>query len=87
VWITSIPTVRARRQRRGAGPNRRLQQAHVVAQRLAESPRLEEVSLHVNDDERSSPDLETNRPRLRLEGLAHAPSFRLGSRRDAAEDV
>ena len=64
-----------RRQRGGAGHDRGLQQRDVVAERLAEAARLEEVPLHVDDDERGAADLERDRTRLGVQSLAHAHSF------------
>ena len=53
-----------RRQQRAAGPDGGAQQRDVVAQRLAEAARLEEVALHVDDDDRGA--IRLDRDRLRL---------------------
>jgi hypothetical protein len=52
VWITIIPIVRASVEHAPARRDHRLQRRDVVAERLAEAARLDEVALHVDDDER-----------------------------------
>ena len=54
------------RQHRLQRRDRGLEQAHVVAERFAEAARLQEVALHVDDDERRT--LERDGERLRFGG-------------------
>ena len=58
-------------EQRRAGRDRRGEQRHVVAERLAEAARLEEVALHVDDDERGARQIERHRFGLGLDGRAH----------------
>src|SRR4029077_1219563 len=48
-------------QHRLAGRDRRAEQRHVIAERFAESARLEEVALHVDEDQRGTRKVERHR--------------------------
>ena len=50
---------RTDRRDRGAEPR------HVIAERLAEAARLQEIALHVDDDERGAAEIDHDRLRLR----------------------
>ena len=52
VWITIMPVCARRVEHAPARRDHRLQRRDVVAERLAEAARLDEVALHVDDDER-----------------------------------
>ena len=51
--MTRIPAFRAASRTRGGRRDRLAQQRHIVAERLAKSARIDEVALHVDDDERN----------------------------------
>ena len=55
-----------------AGRDRAAKQRDVVAERLPEAARLEEVALHVDDDQRGARQIERDRLGLRLDGRAQA---------------
>ena len=72
-------------ERAGAGADRALEQRDVVAERLAEAAGLEEVALHVDDDERGAAGVEGRSARARRRGgRAHrrAPFGRGALRRE-----
>ena len=64
--MTRRPAARAAAEHRLQRLNRGLEQADVVAERLAEAARLEEIALHVDDHERRA--LKRDGERLRLGG-------------------
>ena len=59
-------------EHRSARRDRAAEQRHVVAERFPEAARLEEVALHVDDDERGAGQVERDRFRFSLDGRAHA---------------
>ena len=64
VWITVRPTARAVVQHLLERGDDGLQVADVVAERLAEAARLDEVALHVDDHQRGGGGVERERVRL-----------------------
>ena len=52
--------------------DRAAEQRHVVAERFPEAARLEEIALHVDDDERGAGQVERDRFRFSLDGRPHA---------------
>ena len=56
-----MPAAAGGGNRGGAGRDRPAQQADVVAERLAEAAGLEEVALHVDDDQRGAAGVESDR--------------------------
>ena len=71
-----MPAARAASSTALHGATARAEQRHVVAERLAEAARLEEVALHVDDDQRGAREVERDRLRLgvdlRYHSAAHA---------------
>ena len=62
----------ARRVQHGlTGRNRAAKQRDIVAERLAKAARLEEIALHVYDDQRRARQVERDRFGLRMDGRAH----------------
>ena len=75
-------TGRARRcKHRLQGFDRGLEQADVVAERLAEAARLEEVALHVDDEEGRAVELDGKRLRFSGDQGFHGLPFRPAPRR------
>jgi hypothetical protein len=61
-----------RREHRLAGRDRAREQRDIVAERLAEAARLEEIALHVDDDQRGAGQIERHCLGLGLDRGAHA---------------
>ena len=74
VWITSRPAARAASSTALQGATARAEQRHVVAERFPEAARLEEIALHVDDDQRGARQVERDRFGFSLDGGAHATS-------------
>ena len=53
VWMTSSPAARARREQPAVRLDRAAQLRHVIAEHFAEAARLEEIALHVDDQQRA----------------------------------
>ena len=68
VWITSMPAARAASSTALQGATAALEQRHIVAERFPEAARLEEVALHVDDDECGASEIERYGFGLSLDG-------------------
>ncbi len=68
VWTTSRPAPRAASRTRRVGSMARRKQRDVVAERFAEAARIDEVALHVDDDQRGGAGLESKGVRFRNHG-------------------
>ncbi len=80
VWMISMPALRAAASSDCSGGTAALQQRHVVAERLAEAAGLQEVALHVDDDEGGVIELDHQRGGLGFDAFDAHDLQRIGTR-------
>ena len=96
-WPSRVWTIEQAEPSRGvedgaAGRDRRMQAGHVVAEGLAETAVLEEVALHVDDDQRGAAEIDGDRFGFSLDEGRHGETSAIGGasrvpRRDIAWEV
>ena len=75
VWMTSSPArARGGEQRRGRARSAAREQRDVVAEHLAEAAGLEEIALHVDDDDRHPREIDLDVLRLGGDQVRHRRS-------------